>query len=65
MSDKNILKGVFLDVGQSFVNASLKSFSAAAGWYIWTWKVEIGFGFEIWSVQLQSEESNGIRLYLK
>jgi hypothetical protein len=56
--------GILLQVGQAFVNASLDSFSAAAGWYVWNWKVEEGTKFDIWNVKLQSKLEDGIRLYL-
>ena len=53
-----------MDVGQYFVNATLSSIEIAQEWYIWTWKTEIGVGFDIWNVQQQSRLKDGIRVYL-
>jgi aryl-phospho-beta-D-glucosidase BglC (GH1 family) len=45
--------GTWRQAGQSFVNAAVKSFDRAAGWYMWTWKIQRGIGFDEWDVQYQ------------
>lgn len=47
--------GTWMQVGQAFVNAVVKSFDRAAGWYMWTWKIQRGIGFNEWDVQYEHQ----------
>ena len=47
--------GIDVKVGQKFVDASIKSFYRGIGYYLWTWKVQPGYGFSDWDLQLQSQ----------
>ena len=51
----------FNQIGAAFVDAELKSFSGALGWYMWNWKIQRNAGFDIWNVQLQAALDDGIR----
>jgi glucan 1,3-beta-glucosidase len=48
------------EAGQPFVDATLDSFQSTWGWYLWTWKIQKGIGFEAWDVQSQIQMSNGL-----
>eukprot|EP01031_Cornospumella_fuschlensis_P028767 gene28767-34730_t len=45
--------GTYVQAGQPFVDACVKSFSRTAGWYLWNWKVQRGLNFDEWDVQYQ------------
>ena len=48
--------GIFLQVGQSFVDACVQSFNQGSfGWYLWNWKIDRNQSslFETWDVQYQ------------
>jgi glucan 1,3-beta-glucosidase len=53
--------GTHVQAGQPFVDACVTSFHRAAGWYLWTWKVEPGIHFDEWDVQLQYSKRDGLR----
>ena len=38
----------------------MKSFERSSGWYLWTWKVQPGIGFDEWDVQAQHEKKDGL-----
>jgi aryl-phospho-beta-D-glucosidase BglC (GH1 family) len=54
--------GTYVQAGQDFVSACVDSFRTAAGWYLWTWKVEPGIRFDEWDVQLQYRKSDGMHV---
>ena len=47
--------GAVVQVGQAFVDACVRSFQHGVGYYLWTWKVERGWGYDDWDLQFQSE----------
>jgi len=47
--------GIVVQTGQAFVDACLRSFQHGFGYYLWTWKVERGWGYDDWDLQYQSE----------
>lgn len=53
--------GVVLQVGQPFVDASLRSFRNAFGWFAWNWKIG-GSSYPEWDVQYQYEQPDGLRM---
>jgi glucan 1,3-beta-glucosidase len=55
--------GLEVKAGQPFVNACLKSFQQGLGYYLWTWKVERGWGYDDWDLQYQSYVQNGFTLH--
>jgi len=54
--------GEVKQVGQPFVDMCLDSFKRSLGWYIWTWRIEDGIGFEFWNVKHQHNDPAGIRI---
>jgi len=47
--------GTWHQAGQPFVNAAVKSFDRAAGWFMWNWKIQRAIGFDEWDVQYQHQ----------
>lgn len=47
--------------GQAYVDKAEDSFAQTLGWYLWTWKVQRGAGFDEWDVQYQYSLPNGLR----
>ena len=47
--------GTWHQAGQPFVNAAVKSFDRAAGWFMWNWKIQRASGFDEWDVQYQHQ----------
>lgn len=54
--------GTITKAGQEFVDASVRSFryGGAMSWHLWNWKIERGYDYDEWDVQLQSETANGL-----
>jgi hypothetical protein len=54
--------GTFVQAGQAFVDAAVKSFENTAAFYAWNWKVERGIGFDEWDVQYQASLKDGLKV---
>lgn len=53
--------GIYIpQVGQSFVDASMRSFQSAVGWYMWTWRLQRQVGFDEWDVKYQAGLPHGL-----
>ena len=46
--------GITVATTQEFVDSCVQSFYSGVGYYLWTWKVERGLGFDDWDLQYQS-----------